>query len=208
MVRTPCIMAAALVILGAAFCIIALSPRDPVVKGKRVSLWHKQLCHGVWGGRSETDDRLFIEAYEAFHHMGSEAVPYLSAKLRCVRSERVEQVYRWAIKQPTLRSLLKNTVGPAEKRDYAAIALRQIGPSAGDAIPALLEAWKHDCAEVKLNCLYAMASIMYGAVPDGLSIAEGKVFEAKVLAEAVRRYPRVARDLGLEFGNQAPEPRQ
>jgi hypothetical protein len=177
--------------------IAAFSARDPVVQGKRVSRWYSQLCYGVYGGRSKADNRLFVEAYAAFQQMGSEPVPYLSAKLHYIRSERVELAYRWAIKQPILRSLLRYTIGPTEKRTYAAVALRQIGPPAEAAIPALLEAWKHDCPEVKLNCLHAIASILYGAAPDGLSLVEGKEFEAKVLAEAGRRYPAVVRDLGL-----------
>src|SRR5262249_48758606 len=131
---------------------------------------------------------------------------YLTAELRYLRSERLEQAFRWAMRRPMIRPFLQNMVGPTEKRMYAAVALRQIGPPAADAIPALLEAWKHDCPEVQLNCLHAMASILYGAATDGMSLAEAKVFKAKVVSEAAQRYPTVARDLQISPEIQVPEP--
>ena len=40
-------------------------------------------------------------------------------------------------------------------------------------------------------------------VPDGMSLAEGKVFEGKVIGEAARRFPTAARDLGISVTNIA-----
>src|SRR5262249_46319692 len=109
MTRTLRITFVVLVILSAGIIfIMECSPPDPVVQGKRVSVWHKQLCYGVYGGRSKTDDRLFDEAYDAFRQMGPEAVPYLTAELRYLRSERLEQAFRWAMRRPMIRPLLQN----------------------------------------------------------------------------------------------------
>jgi hypothetical protein len=206
MTRAWRITLVALVALSGAVVIVTTcrQPSNPVIQGKRVSVWHKELCYGVFGGRSKIDDRLFEEAYKAFSHMGAEAVPYLAAELQRLRSERLEQAFRWARKQSITRPLLRNTVGPTERRCYAAVALRQMGPSAVAAVPALLEAWKHDCPEVKLNCVHALASIMYGVAPEGMRLADAKVFEAKVIADAAQRCPEVARDLGISV--DIPQP--
>ena len=179
----------------AVLIIIARLPPNPVFRGKRISVWHRELCYGVYGGRSKHDDELFVESYNAFGLMGTNAVPYLAAELRYLRSQRVEEVFRCAQRQPIIRPLLRSAVGPTERRCYAAVALRQIGPRAADAIPALLETWKNDCPEVRLNCIYALASIMYGAAPAGMPLAEGKAFKERVIIDAAKRYPVLARDL-------------
>lgn len=170
-----------------------------------MSAWHTQLCYGVYGGRSKVDNQKFSEAYAAFTRMDAEAVPYLAEKLHYLRSQRLEQAFYWAKKRQWLRPILKNMIAPTEQRCYAAVALRLIGPAAEAAIPALLESWKNDNGQVKPNCVAAMASILNLTMPDGLSLAEGRVFERRTVGEAARRFPMAAQNLGISLtGNAAP----
>ena len=95
------------------------------------------------------------------------------------------------------RPLVADLIWPTERRNYAAVALRQMGSNAESAIPALLETWAHDVPEVKLNAVSAMESILRGRSTDGASQTEWKELESGVVAEAARRYPRVAVKLGI-----------
>lgn len=93
---------------------------DPVHQGKRVSVWFDQLCTGVFTGPGRKD---VGEAYEAFHHMGPEAVPYLVGRLDMDPSGRIEKTLLWLRRYPFTAPLVNNIVLPTSKRHYAQTAL-------------------------------------------------------------------------------------
>jgi hypothetical protein len=181
---------------------------NPVFQGKRVSIWFQELCFfGVFESRS--NGKQFEEVYDAFSRMGPEAVPYLTQKLRYLRYEPTDKVFLWIKRNRLMRPYTKGIILPSSKRAYAAVALRRMGSSAESAVPALLEAWKHDNPEVKASCVAAMASILYGKPPLGMTLSEWNALESKVIADAAREFPDAARAQGIssEITSIMAEPR-
>jgi hypothetical protein len=170
-------------------------PGIPQHAGRPVSAWFKDLCSGVYGGTPRANG--FEKAYAAFSQMDSNAIPYLTKQLRYDRSGwRQNLIYH--LRQYTVtRPLGDYFMWPTERRNYAAVALRRMGPNAETAIPSLLEAWARDVPAVKVNAVAALASILGRETPDGLRPAEWKKLESDVIAEASERYPRSAEDLNI-----------
>jgi hypothetical protein len=180
--------------VGLILVFIALrQPRTPVFEGKPISAWFEQLCCGILGGSSE--------AYNAFTRMtsnNSNAVPYLVGRLTYLRASRTEKVVLWLKRNWLTGPFAKDIILPNTRRCYAAVALQRMGPSASSAVPALLEAWKLDIREVQVNCVAALAAILYGRVPaDGLSPSDWMRFESQTVADAARAFPEAARRLKI-----------
>jgi hypothetical protein len=179
---------------------------DPVHQGKRVSVWFDQLCTGVFTGPRRKD---VGEAYEAFHHMGPEAVPYLVGRLDMDPSGRIEKTLLWLRRYPITEWMVKGVILPSSKRHYAQTALGAMGGSAVKAMPALLKNWTRESPSERANCTATIASIMYALDPSPdlqpkqvRMQAEAQQFERLVIAEAARRYPDAAK--ALRIGNGAP----
>ena len=170
-------------------------PDIPDHAGRPVSVWFEDLCSGVYGGTPKASG--FAAAYAAFSQMESNAIPYLTQQLRFdrygLRQMIIGQLRQYAVCKPLTDILM----WPTERRNYAAVALREMGPKAEAAIPALLEAWVNDATEVKVNAVAALESILGREPSDGLSQSEWKKVESDVIAEAVGRYPKIAEDLGI-----------
>src|SRR5688572_13410969 len=159
--RSKVLLAAA-----AAFLLIVLiglrlnRTKDPVHAGRPVSAWFADLCSGVFGGTPKA--KAFEPAYTEFTRMGPEAIPYLTSQLRYDRLGIRQKVIDRLRQYPATKRFGRRLIGPLERRCYAAVALRQMGPKAEAAIPALLESWAHDGPEVKLNVATALESILHG----------------------------------------------
>ena len=175
--------------------LILLNRTIPNHAGRPVSAWFQDLYSGVYGGTPKAEK--FESAYTEFTRMETNVIPYLTKQLQYdrsgVRLEIVKILRRWSATKP----FTANLTWPPEHRSYAAVALRQMGPRAEAAIPALLEAWANDAPEVKVNAVSALESILRGQNTDGASPAEWKKLESDVVTEAARRYPSVAEELGI-----------
>ncbi len=159
--------------------------------------WFKDLCSGVYSGTPK--GKAFPAAYAAFPEMGPEAVPYLSEQLTYDRSGYRQRFLLFCRKYPATRGLTANWISFPQRRSYAAVALRRMGPEGETAIPALLEAWSRDLPGVKVNAVTALESILRGHETDGLSQAEWLKLEYSVIAEAAQRYPKKAAELGIKI---------
>jgi hypothetical protein len=168
----------------------------PEHAGRPVSAWFGDLCSGVYGGTPKANG--YVAAYDAFSVMETNAIPYLTQQLRYDRSGRQQKVVVYLRRYAVSKRLGDYLMWPTARRNYAAVALRQMGPKAEGAIPALLEAWVNDVPEVKVNVVSALESILGRTLTDGASQAEWKKVEAEVIAEAALRYPRAAEDLGID----------
>jgi HEAT repeat protein len=129
--------------------------------------------------------------------MEPNAVPYLTQQLHYDRSGVRQKLLAYLRRHAVTSRFTANLIWPPERRSYAAVALRQMGPKAEAAIPALLETWAHDTSDVKLSAVSALESILRGRYADSASQAEWRRLESDVITEAARRYPRVAEELGI-----------
>lgn len=169
-------------------------PRGPYYAGRPVSAWFDDLCIGYSGGMPS---KRFDAAYEAFTKMDSDVVPYLIAQLNYDRSGFIERMFVFSMRIPLVADISKRMVSPSGHRSYAAVALGRMGPKAESAVPALLERWIHDNTSMNGEALVALHSILIGKVVSPYSPENEKLLEAKVMAEAIRRYPREAAKLGI-----------
>ncbi len=173
---------------------------DPEFKGKRISAWFQQLCSTNW-----------FPAEEAFSRMTPEAIPYVVGQLKYHSIS--DKAVCWLKQNPAASRFLKRVTEPTKRRCEAAAALRMMGPAAENALPALLAAWKLDpSADVRKNAVYALPPILKRRYPrdGGVPLSEWPKFEASMTAEAARRFPEVARRLGMavpkKFSNHPVEP--
>lgn len=200
--KTAAWLVSAIVLLGAAVLYLAFTRvPDPGFEGRRVSAWFDDLCSGVFGGTPRAAK--FNEAYHAFARMGSEAVPYLASQLRYGRSGQLERALLRLRNFSLTAPLVKFAILPSSRRQYAATALRQIGPLAEAAVPALMESWKRDSSAMRVESVAALAAIMNMRIPEGAPPVEWQAFEAKVIAEAATKNPAAASALGIVL---APAP--
>jgi len=129
--------------------------------------------------------------------MNSDAVPYLVRQLKYDRSGGIESILRRLQTMKMTYPYVKSIVRPTRRRSYAALALRQMGPSATAAVPALLEAWARDKTEVKGSAAAALGAILYEKFPEETYLRDFNAFESMVVADAARRCPDVASALGI-----------
>jgi hypothetical protein len=130
-------IAVTLVALAAVSLRQALREREPVYRGKPLSVWLKAYqLHGLagvetWQVREEQQD-----ADEAVRHTGTNALPTL---LRMLRAEDPA----WKVKLLNLAArqhAVKITYTPAEERNYqACCAFGVLGAKARSAVPALVD---------------------------------------------------------------------
>jgi hypothetical protein len=163
--------------------------------GRPVSAWFRDLCSGVWGGTPRAER--FPSAYRAFSEMEPNVVPYLIGQLKYDRSGVRQKVIGYFRHYSVTRRLTTGFIWPTDRRSYAAVALRQMGPKAEAAIPELLESWAHDAPSVKVNAISALESVLYDRFTESGSQAEWRKIESAVIAEASRRCPEAALKLGL-----------
>lgn len=159
--------------------------------GKPVSEWFQDLYSGVYGGTPKAEK--FEAAYAEFARMETNAIPYLTKQLQYDRSGIRLKIVKFLRQHSTTKRFAMDLTWPPQHRSYAAVALREMGPKAEAAIPALLETWAHDDADVKINAMSALESILHGRYsthgPNPL-----------VIEEAGRRFPAVAAKLGINVG--------
>jgi hypothetical protein len=181
----------------AGYFLLFNSPKDPNHAGRPVSAWFQDLYSGVFGGTAKAKG--FAAGYAAFSQMEPEAVPYLTKQLRYdrsgIRQKTIVFLRRYSITKPLTRDM----IWPPDWRSYAAVALRQMGKRAEAAIPALLETWAHDAPDVKLSAVSALEAILHGSFTGGASSTDSRKIEAAIIAEAGRRYPKVAAELGIKI---------
>jgi hypothetical protein len=133
--------------------------------------------------------------------MGPEMVPFLTRKLRYDRSGYLEKTIIVCKKVPFLNLVAKRMILPTERRCYAALALRRLGPSAVTAIPDLMEACVKDSFRVRLNAVAALGAILNDKIPEGLSPPQFKTVESRVLSQAAQLYPGDATQLGITLNS-------
>ncbi|HTL18394.1 MAG TPA: hypothetical protein VL793_14255 [Patescibacteria group bacterium] len=189
-------IAAVLVIISATAVWRFLREPEPTFQGKPVSFWYESLCTGVFVGTQRAPN--FDKAYEGFRKMGPEMVPYLTSRLRYDRSGYREKVIRISRKIPFLKGLAKRMILPTERRCYAAVALRQMGPSAKAAIPDLMEVYVNDSPRVGLNAIAALGAILDTKLPEGQNMRQLADVKNQILAQAAQLCPRTAAQLGLK----------
>lgn len=180
---------------GLLFALPTPRPPDPTHAGRRVSVWYGDLCTGVFVGTGRASG--WAVSYAAFTNMPSEAVPFLVDQLLYDRSGIRQKLIAYSRRFTVTGRLTANIIWPPECRNYAAVALRQMGPRAESAIPALLEAWVHDGPEMRVNAVSALESILRGHTTGGTMQDEQQMLESSVISEASRRYPAVAKELGI-----------
>jgi len=170
---------------------------NPEFEGKRTSEWFQQLGTTNW-----------VTAQGAFGRMTPAAIPYLAAQLKyhSIRDKAVS----WLKLNPVTSRFLKHVTEPTQRRCQAAAALRMMGPTAENALPALMTAWKLDPSpDVRKNAVFALPPILKRRYPlpgGGVRLSEWPKFEASMTAEAARRFPEVARRLGVPITEEVSEP--
>jgi len=194
--RLVLLVSATLVVIGAV--VVIYRPKDPNHAGRPVSAWFRDLCSGVWGGTAKAKG--FDSAYAAFTEVGPEVVPYLTQQLKYDRSSIRQKMIDLLRRHSVTKAFTATVIWPSSRRSYAAVALLRIGPKAEAAIPALMETWAHDSPSVKVSAVSALESILFHQCTDGATQAEWGKLEATVIAEASRRYPSVAAELGIKSG--------
>lgn len=168
-------------------------PRGPYYAGRPVSAWFDDLCR-----YSGIPNNRFDAAYEAFTKMDSNAVPYLVSQLKYDRSGVIQRMLLLSRRSPILANFATGLIFPSTQRSYAALALGRMGPKAVSAVPALLETWVQDKTGAKDGALGALHSILFDEAGKPYSPSEQKELEAKVIAEAIRRYPVEVAKLGIK----------
>ena len=194
---------------GLLFTIATPRPPDPIYAGRRVSAWFDDLCATGFGTAQQA--RRHAASYAAFTNMAPDAVPFLADQLLYDRSGIRMKLTFYTLRYTLNEHLVTNILWPEDRRCYAAAALRRMGPQAEAAIPALLEAWAHDGQNMRVASVWALESIMRGHYTDWLSPFEHEMLESSVIAEAARRYPAVAKELGIspeamEYGGHCDSP--
>ena len=181
------------------------STNIPEHAGRPVRAWFEELCSGVWVPSAKGSG--FDAAYAEFSQVESNAIPYLTQQLRYDRTGFRQKIMFHLRQYAVSKSLADNLIWPVERRNYAAVALRRMGPKAVAAIPALIEACENDLPEVKLNAVAALESILGRQPSEGLRPAEWKEVETNVIAEAVQFYRKFAEGLDVDRKaiNQAPK---
>ena len=167
--------------------------KTPQFEGRSLDAWYEDLCSGVYGGSPKASG--FTVAYASFARMDSNAVPYLIKQLQYDRSGIRQKLIGYFRRYEFSKPFVANIVLPSERRGYAAVALREMGPKAEQALPALMEAWTMDVPAVKVNVVAALESILRGSHTDGASQADRRQLEAGLVREAAHRYPKVAQEL-------------
>jgi hypothetical protein len=170
---------------------------NPEFEGKSISAWFQQL------GSTNS-----VPAVGAFRRMTPVAIPYVVAKLKYHSIS--DTAVSWLKLNPATSRFLKLVTEPTERRCRAAAALRIMGPNAENALPALMTAWKLDPSpDIRRNAVYALPPILKRRYPDGhggVPLSEWPKFEASMTAEAARRFPEVARRLGVPMTEEVSEP--
>jgi len=187
-------------------CLTRSHVPNPQFEGRPVSAWFNDLCSGVFGGTARGAG--FANAYSAFTRMNSDVVPYLTNQLRFGRSGYTENVLLRLKRLSLTAPVVNSVILPSSRRAYAATALRQMGGAAASAVPALLEAWKHDQPDVAVGAVAALGAILYGKAPDGMMLPEWKAFEAQVVSDAAKRCPEFARTLGIHLNQETGQDSQ
>lgn len=186
---------AALILIGS-FLLLS-PPAVPSHAGRPVSAWFQDLCSGVFGGTPKAKGS--ASAYAAFTQVRADAVPYLTKQLKYDRSGIRLKIVQF-LRQYSVTKRFAMDIGPPERRSYAAVALRRMGPKAEAAIPALLETWAHDSPDVKVSAVSALESILFDRTTESATQDQWRKLESAVITEACRRYPKVAVELGIGAG--------
>jgi len=122
---------------------------DPVFNGKSARVWARQFI---------LDES--YEAQNALQQIGAPAVPYLIPNL-----ERRDSIFNSAYVKlwPVLPALLKSRLQPPllsrEARMRAVVAFREMGPSARQAVSALMERLRDKDATIRLHSAIALGNI-------------------------------------------------
>jgi hypothetical protein len=164
---TYLVIAVALMALSAVSVRQALREREPVYRGKRLSVWlNAYQLHGLagaetWQVRMEQQD-----AEEAVRHVGTNALPTLLRMLRAKDSTWKVKLLNLAARQHAI----KVTYTPAEERNYQArCAFGVLGPKARSAVPALVEIidenLSHDSRGYALMALGSIGPFSKEAIP-------------------------------------------
>ena len=163
--------------------------------GRPVSAWFHDLCGLYFAGMPREQEGL--RALKEFRNMDSNAVPYLIVQMQYDRNGIRQRLYDRFLRFSFTQKLTFHWVlSPNMHRAYAVVALREMGPNAQAAVPALMELWAHD-ASAKGEALMALESILEGTYGGYGSQVELTEREARVFAEAARRHPTLALQLGI-----------
>lgn len=134
--RGKCSLALALAVSAGALALALLIPREPSYQGRRLSVWLRGFESEVLETR--------CQSAEAVRHIGTNALPLLTARLR--HPPQIQEP-QWKQKLRALlskQSFLKtNLPRPTSDRTEALAALDALGPAAKDAVPAV-EALLHE----------------------------------------------------------------
>ena len=170
-------------------------PGDPEVEGKRVSAWFGQLFAKECNSNNVP---ISYMADGAFERMTPEiAVPFLAAKLRY--NPVWDELFPWLKQNRFTSRFTRRLVAPVDRRLRASSLLRIKGPAASNAVPALLIACKQDPnMRVRRECVYDLAFVLNRRPRNGgVLMSDWPEFESSTIGEAARRYPDIARRLGV-----------
>jgi hypothetical protein len=135
--RSYVTMTITLVVLAAVSMWQALQEREPVYRGKRLSVWlNAYQLHGLAGVETWQVRMAQQDAEEAVRHTGTNALPVL---LRMLRAK--DPAWKMALLNLAARQhAIKVTFKPAEEHNYqACCAFGVLGTKARSAVPALVD---------------------------------------------------------------------
>ena len=187
----------------AAFAIWWLMPRgQPSFQGQTVAWWFAKLASQtnpwpmqyIWlepASASDARARVFRHDLEAFHKMGPQAVPYLVSRLQDRRGGSSPSYQQFYARIPLWgRTLLRPPRDAEQVRRTADLILKQLGPDAYPAVPALVHALQRGDFRERLeavNILKGVGSSASNALPALMGILSGTNAYLRVAsADAVR----------------------
>jgi HEAT repeat protein len=146
---------ALLVAVALALIFCASGPHELEYRGRRLREWVGELQYPSFTGEHR-------EAAKALREIGTNAVPWLIGELRAKDSLLTVKLRTLLQRQTWLKIRLREA---ASRRRLAALACRQLGPAAKQAIPALTENLQIVDASDPFNVPLALAAIGAESLP-------------------------------------------
>lgn len=190
------LVALLLIVLGAAVWLELDWPREPVYQGKPLTYWLRILTlpaanissgYGLW--------RPDPQAVEAIRHIGTNAIPTLLHMTRAHDSALKRKLIALAQKQHLIR--IRFTAA-GERHLQARVAFRELGSTASNAVPALIEIYE---ANYSVSSQEAAAYVL-GSI--GLAARQAVPSLVRILADT-NNYARRASIVALGQIHAEPE---
>ena len=153
--RRNLILLTLLAFLGVVFLCLALRPREPTYRGKRLSTWLQSLHIGKWVEAEE--------AREAVKEMGTNALPTLIRMLGTRDPFLKRQLQHLSFRYPLVGRFYDSKADPP---GLAWMGFRVLGSRAKPAVPQLIEMLGHEDDSIRSRVASSLESIGPSAFPE------------------------------------------